>query len=635
MLETASVWFSAYPASIVTRSNQNILNFLGSEGLWKVFYRIGIRALHTGPMKRSGGIFEKEYTETVDGCFDRISLEIDSSFGTEKDYLEMTRTMEKYDAVVAGDIIPGHTGKGADFLLALRNYKEYPGMYDLIEVDEEDWGLLPLLTNEWESSNLTPEAVEKLYEKGYIPGALQRVLFLDPASPFKTTGWDATGEILGVDGKKRRWIYLHYFKSGQPTLNWLDPSHSAQIVISADIIKSIHALENKILRLDATPFLGIEKSSDKEITSWSEGHPLSLTSTFNIAFFIRKMGGFSFQELNLTLDSIDAFKEYGPDLSYDFITRPALQHAILMKNASFLKFMLDLMRTYKISPASLIHGMQNHDEITYELVHFIDHARDIFNYENELVTGKELRDRIVKEMHDNAFGCVSYNRLSGNGLCTTFTGLVATRLKISDIYQMTDEQKELVKKGHLLMAIFNAMQPGVFNLSGWDLVGALPLPESEIKSLLKDKDYRWINRGAYNLLNFDGASSIPQAQALYGPINKQVNDSNSFVRKLSKLLKIRKEYKIDVSEQFVLRTKNKACVAMLHKLPLEEESYEVTALNFGDDIISETIDLSNIFKNMCDCDVKNLITGKIDSEIKNSKMEIQLEPLEGKVLFFN
>ena len=31
----------------------------------------------------------------------------------------------------------------------------------------------------------------------------------------------------GVDGVTRRWVYLHYFKEGQPTLNWLDPSFAA------------------------------------------------------------------------------------------------------------------------------------------------------------------------------------------------------------------------------------------------------------------------------------------------------------------------------------------------------------------------------------------------------------------------
>ncbi|MCL4357875.1 hypothetical protein M1512_03210 [Patescibacteria group bacterium] len=41
---------------------------------------------------------------------------------------------------------------------------------------------------------------------------------------------------------------------------------------------------------------------------------------------------------------------------------------------------------------------------------------------------------------------------------------------------------------------------GVFALSGWDLVGALPLPPDSISKLIKSGNTRWINRGAYDLL---------------------------------------------------------------------------------------------------------------------------------------
>ena len=37
---------------------------------------------------------------------------------------------------------------------------------------------------------------------------------------------------------------------------------------------------------------------------------------------VRKMGGFSFQELNLTMDDIRTMGESGADLSYDFVNRP-------------------------------------------------------------------------------------------------------------------------------------------------------------------------------------------------------------------------------------------------------------------------------------------------------------------------
>ena len=48
--------------------------------------------VHNGPMKRSGGIRGQDYTPTIDGNFDRISFEIEPSFGTEEDFVAMGRT---------------------------------------------------------------------------------------------------------------------------------------------------------------------------------------------------------------------------------------------------------------------------------------------------------------------------------------------------------------------------------------------------------------------------------------------------------------------------------------------------------------------------------------------------------------
>jgi trehalose synthase len=642
VIKTASVWFSAYPDSMIIPSEQNILQSLADTKLWKVFEEIGINAVHTSPMKLAGGIVNKKYTATVDGRFDRIAFNIDPALGTETDYLNMVNTAARHKAIIAGDIIPGHTGKGADFQLALRNYKDYSGTYDLIEIDRKDWHLLPKVDDEWKSVNLDYDVIEKLQKRGYIPGRLQRVLFSVPGAPKKETGWDATGEIPGVDGRVRRWVYLHYFKPGQPTMNWLDPSHAAQRIISGDIVQSFYILKNKIVRLDATPFLAIEPIPNS-LNAWSEGHPCSTIATNNIACLIRKLGVWSFQELNLTLDAIKTYSQNGSELFYDFITRPALQHALLTKDATFLDFMLKLMREYNINPRSLIHGMQNHDEITYELVHFIEHSKDKFNYENKILSGKNLRDKIVEQMYSIAINPeIPYTKLSGNGLCTTFTGLVAARLKITDIYNLTAKQKEIIKRGHLLMAMFNAIQPGVFIISGWDLVGALPLPLDKIEHLISDGDYRWINRGAYDLLGSNpkaavSTSNVPKALSLYGSIPKQLKDSNSFVSQLKHILKIRKRYQIDLAEQIAVpKVNNKDAVIMIHKLP-KNSAYQITALNFGDETIAEKLNLNALkLNNLIGHRVIDLLSNKKYGTVeKNGILQIELKALQGKILLIH
>ena len=85
-VETASVWFTAYPLSLITRPNESFLKAMADEDMWQAFAEIGIEAIHTGPVKRAGGISGWQQTPSVDGHFDRISTQIDPAFGTEEDF---------------------------------------------------------------------------------------------------------------------------------------------------------------------------------------------------------------------------------------------------------------------------------------------------------------------------------------------------------------------------------------------------------------------------------------------------------------------------------------------------------------------------------------------------------------------
>ena len=76
-VETASVWFTAYPLSLITPAGESFLCTLGDPRLWATFQAIGIDAVHTGPVKRAGGLSGVETTPSVDGYFDRISTDID------------------------------------------------------------------------------------------------------------------------------------------------------------------------------------------------------------------------------------------------------------------------------------------------------------------------------------------------------------------------------------------------------------------------------------------------------------------------------------------------------------------------------------------------------------------------------
>jgi trehalose synthase len=628
----ASVWFTAYPAAQITRPGESVLRSLGDPELWRLFREIGITAVHTGPMKRAGGIRGFEFTPTIDGNFDRISTEIDPAFGTEDEYRSLVRHARDNSAVVIGDIIPGHSGKGADFRLAERRYGDYPGIYHMVEIAGKDWNLLPAVPAGKDSVNLEPAAVDQLKARGYIVGQLPRTIFYEKG--VKETDWSATDAVLGADGTTRRWVYLHYFKEGQPTFNWLDPTFAAPRLVAGDALHSLGRLGERMLRLDANGFLGIEMRPGKE-RAWSEGHPLSVTANQLIAGLVRKLGGFTFQELNLTLEDIQAMSQGGADLSYDFVTRPAYHHALVTGDAEFLRLMLSLQKSYRIDPAGLVHALQNHDELTLELVHFwTRHADTSFTFRGRTMKGRELREIIRAEMHDRLLGpAAPYNLKAANGVSCTTATVAAAALGLRDLGRLSDAQREDIQRGHLLLAMFNAMQPGVFALSGWDLVGALTLPAESVKSLLADGDTRWINRGAYDLMGANpsadrSSADLPRAQALYGTLAEQIERPGSFAWELRKMLRARAAYHINESEQIdVPAVRARGLVVMVHRLA-RTRGIQITALNFARTPVHEAVTIQGARAGVEVADiVEEKITGKVDGA---GRLPLDLGPHEGR-----
>src|SRR5207247_2579276 len=150
----------------------------------------------------------------------------DPALGTEAEYARLVEVAAARKGSVAGDLVPLHTGLGPDFRLALRAYRDYAGMYTMVEVRREDWGLLPAVSEPDGVAVVAKPAAERLAKKGYLPGLINSN---DAAPAAKSwSGWSASGEVAGVDGQVRRWVYLHSFKPTQPTYNWLDPSYAAR-----------------------------------------------------------------------------------------------------------------------------------------------------------------------------------------------------------------------------------------------------------------------------------------------------------------------------------------------------------------------------------------------------------------------
>lgn len=596
-VETASVWFTAYPLSLITRSSESFLKALADDAMWKAFADIGIEAIHTGPVKRAGGISGWQTTPSVDGHFDRISTQIDPAFGTEDEFRKMCGTANWYGGTVIDDIVPGHTGKGADFRLAEMKYADYPGIYHMVEVDPRDWEHLPDVPAGADSVNIDPATEEWLDKAGYIIGRLQRVIFY--AEGIKETNWSVTRPVLGVDGVERRWVYLHYFKDGQPSINWLDPSFAGMRLVIGDALHSIADLGTGGLRLDANGFLGAEKTAAEDSVGWSEGHPLSEAANHLIASMVRKVGGFTFQELNLTIDDIRQIGEAGADLSYDFINRPAYHHALATADTEFLRLTLRTTLELGVEPVSLIHALQNHDELTYELVHWSNgHRDDIYTYKGEEITGEALGETVRQDLTHRLTGeNAPYNLVfTTNGIACTTATVIAATLGITDLDEIEPHSPLLdqIRRAHLLLAMFNALQPGVFALSGWDLCGMLTLPSDEVSELLRGGDTRWIHRAAHDLMGVNPTATkslagMPRGRSLYGSIPDQLADETSFLRQLQAILRVRSHYGIATSRQIdIPEVSHRGMLVLVHQLA-EEGRYQLTVLNFANEEVAGTV----------------------------------------------
>ena len=637
ILLQSSVWFAAYPDSLVGDPGARALDILGSPLLHQSLADIGIQAIHTGPMKRSGSVTGTEYGPSIDGHFDRIESAVDPDYGSETQYQDMVRAASRQGIIIIGDLVPGHTGLGPDFRLATKNEPGFPGLYTMVEIDPEDWSLLPAVTPGQDSVNLTQADAQTLKDRGYDPvGPLDIEVFARPG--IKESCWSATDVVHGVDGQDRRWVYLHIFKQGQPSLNWSDPTFAAHRLITADMAHSLTVLGVKGLRLDATMFLGLEAGTPEE-RGWLGGHTLSTRVTDVLGMMIRKFGGFSFQELNTDFEEIRRSLESGSEFNYDFSTRPGYLYALVLGDGGPLRLMLREMLACGIQPARFVHGLQNHDELMLETTHLRVNGSRIFEYEGHQESGDSLFQRIHEEVIEVTSGNQApYNQAfaMSPGVCSTLPGLIAAALGIQDISRISAQQIERIKQIHLMAAAFNALQGGVFLLSGWDLVGALPIPAASVEDLVADNDYRWINRGGYDLLGTADKADrsiqgLPKARSLYGGLPDQLQDEDSFASRLKSMLTLRNTLGIARSELVSVPTvDHKGVVVMVNKLQGQPRSWQITALNFG---------VSRVEQSVCHpgmigvAEVRwSSLQGIVaeDISLDDASITVALEPMEAK-----
>jgi trehalose synthase len=226
--------------------------------------------------------------------------------------------------------------------------------------------------------------------------------------------------------------------------------------------------------------------------------------------------------------------------------------------------------------------------MTYELVHFASaHKNDLFSFRGVELPGNELAVTIRRELIEGLTGdAAPYNSIfTTNGIASTMATIIAAALGYTDISELSRRQIEKIKQAHLLLAMFNAWQPGVFAVSGWDLCGMLTLERPRIPQLLRSGDTRWIHRAAYDLMDYrpgatESPSGIPRGTSLYGSLPHQLQDPTSFAVQLCDILAVRARFGIATAVQLdVPAVPDKALLVMVHRLGTG--SIQLTVLNFS------------------------------------------------------
>lgn len=294
----------------------------------------------------------------------------------------------------------------------------------------------------------------------------------------------------------------------------------------------------------------------------------------------------------------------------------------------------------------MVHDLQNHDEITYQLVELDYRGDETLNINGQEVLGRQLREQMLREMRSMAAGPAAPNnqlyRPQEDGLATTFAGFIAAALKIPKPEEASPEEVDRIRQAHLLLSHCNAMQPGVFSLSSWDLVGALPLPKEAVDDRILDGDYRWVNRGGVDLMGVapdstDSAFGLPRCRTLYGPLPEQLSDPDSFVSGLKQMLAARSKYDINLSELVAVPDVEEPSICLLVLRPPGPPRIAITALNFGQTAVEERLDLSTIpgikLDEVAGRDSVDAITGDQLEAISDAGiLDIRLDALSGKTL---
>ena len=237
LLRAAPNWLSLDAHSLA--ASQPLFRALASAGLPEKLPSLGLEGLFLAPVGERAGIWTAESATDAGsgqagGAWRGVaSFTPDAAWGTAEEFDRLAQGAEAAGVQLGGELPPAATGLGPDFILQARQAPRFGGIYAMISVPREAWGDLPEAKGEWDCRPLDATAVANLAGRGLLPRELMRDR-LPWAAP---SGWAATGEVRGVDGQLRRWVYRHGPDPLLPVLHWQDPTGRARRIFSAASIR--------------------------------------------------------------------------------------------------------------------------------------------------------------------------------------------------------------------------------------------------------------------------------------------------------------------------------------------------------------------------------------------------------------
>ena len=289
-------------------------------------------------------------------------------------------------------------------------------------------------------------------------------------------------------------------------------------------------------------------------------------------------------------------------------------------------------RAIGVDTASLVHALQNHDELTYELIHFDTvHAADTYTFRDRPHHRRSARGPGPARAHRHPHRRPGpYNAIfTTNGISSTTATVIAASLGLHDLGSLDPAQVEAITGP---TCCWPCTTPGNRACSRCPVgTWSEPSPWTQAgRRAAGAGDTRWIHRSAYDLMDYrpeatESTSKMPRGKSLYGTLPDQLADPRSFARRLARHPRGPQPVGLATGTQLdVPQVSNRAMLVMVHAL---DAGIQVTALNFSSTTvigaaISDHLTVGSTVTDM-------LTNTKLPHVDENHTLRLNLQPHQG------